>query len=404
MAAGAGWPAPRRCRPTPGAGVPAAAAGSHAGGCCRTACDRAAGSVGRPGLRRPAAGPGRDADHADRGRRAARCRRRLRRPTRLPAGRTRAAPAPPPTRDGVGRSPPRRDAGAGAGPPVAPAAVAPQSVVRAPGQVAGRRPGRSGRAGRQLGARPIPSVSRAVHVTGSLTGRCSIWRPIRHGATPRGPQMMCGPSCLAAADTRRGRTVPSRAAGALPRAPFRDLGAALSGRGRCSRDPALEMVQGDRAAARPSRSSAVIQVWVGCRRRSVGEPGLSSRSPVVGGAVPRDVAVPEHQHVDVGVRGGAAAFPAGGRHRSRAPRPAAPRPARPGPPRAAGPAAAARRCCRPPRPAGRPVPRARPAARPTPSRPRAPPRRRRPPPPTPGPGRSRPRCGRWVSEISSSFS
>ena len=80
-----------------------------------------------------------------------------------------------------------------------------------------------------------------------------------------------------------------------------------------SPDAATQRSTGTNATSRstPASATAVMTVQTGCRRRSVGDPGFSSRMPrgVVG--VPRDVAVPEHEHVDRGATGPAARVAAG---------------------------------------------------------------------------------------------
>ena len=96
----------------------------------------------------------------------------------------------------------------------------------------------------------------------------------------------------------------------------------------------------------PSATDAVIQVQCGWRLRSVGDPGLSRRSPRGGRGVPRDVAVPEDEDGDVR-EGGLAPLLAPLRRTGLVhDRDRQPVHGRPTPPRAAARAAAGRRCCR----------------------------------------------------------
>ena len=159
----------------------------------------------------------------------------------------------------------------------------------------------------------LPSLSVIVGVL-AITTVASLLKVRRDAAAARAPPGRGGRRARRAAGPptpRRGVAPPG-----APRPGQPGPVASLSGRRPLG---ALRRAAAGGAAStapsRPSPASAVIQVYVGCRRRSVGEPGLSSRSvcrrPRRGG-VPRDVAVPEHQHVDVRVRRRAPALPARG--------------------------------------------------------------------------------------------
>ena len=91
----------------------------------------------------------------------------------------------------------------------------------------------------------------------------------------------------------------SVAAKGCDKAQFDDSKCKIAGRGGARGGPAGGRHLGE-AASGDWWPGTWRAVW---RRRSVGEPGLSSRRPPGGGGVPGDVRVPEDQHVDVGEAG-----------------------------------------------------------------------------------------------------
>ena len=98
-----------------------------------------------------------------------------------------------------------------------------------------------------------------------------------------------------------------------------------------------------RRSSAPSLISAVMYVQCGWRRRSVGDPGFSSRSPVGAVGVPRDVAVPEDSRSTSGIRRSAALRALG--RRSREPQRSAARRGHGEHLGQAAPAGPGRRCC-----------------------------------------------------------